>query len=279
MPRSGRQLTELIPTFAIVALVAACTGSGAAPSTAIATASPATIASPTASVVPSRTPVVVGVPTDCSEDARCSLEPGDYKTTTDGFMPGLRFTLGIPWSTREHWQSEFELDPVQPVGIGEVRMWVDMAPGGPTAVADPKRQFDAKGMVDWITTNPELAVSSKRSDTVGGQPATVVDWTVAPTASSGADEYCKAGCALTLGRPHVNCCIGYGPGEHVREYVLDIGPANERHTMVIDLDSESGEKLDQLDDLLHPILETMIFPEEWHILCGRTGPPNGDCSQ
>ena len=190
----------------------------------------------------------------------------------------MAVTFPIPWSSREHWQSELELDSVEPRQIGEVRLWIDMAPGASATVADPKRQFDAAGMVDWISSNRELAVSSKQSVAVAGLPAVVLDWTVSPTATSGIDAFCTAGCALTIGRPHVNCCIGYGPGEHVREYVMDIGPTNERHTLMIDIDSESQAKLDQLDGLLRPIIDSLVFPDEWFIWCGRTGPPHHDCS-
>ena len=101
----------------------------------------------------------------------------------------MAVTFPIPWSSREHWQSELELDPVEPRQIGEVRLWIDMAPGASATVADPKRQFDAAGMVDWISSNRELAVSSKQSVAVAGLPAVVLDWTVSPTATSGIDAF------------------------------------------------------------------------------------------
>lgn len=86
------------------------------------------------------------------------------------------------------------------------------------------------------------------------------------------------GCADTVGRPHINCCIGYGQGEYIREYLVDVGPDNERHTLLIDLDSPSPANLDTLDGLLRPILDSLVFPDTWTIWCGRSGPPHHDCS-
>jgi hypothetical protein len=263
--------------LALVLLVAACSpGTQGTPSaTTPGSAAPSTSAS--AGVA------IHQLDTSCSEDNRCSMQPGTWMTAsvtarTEAFIPGLEFTLPTAWSSREHWQSELEMDPVEPSSLGEVRMWIDMAPGGADGTADPARQFDAAGMLDWIVTNTNLVVSVPQSVTVAGLPAMVVDFTVSPTATDD-DPNCPTGCATTLGRPGINCCIGYGQGEFVRQYIFDVGPESERHTMIIDLDSPfSAEALEQLDDLLQPILDSFVFPDEWLIWCGRTGPPHHDCS-
>jgi hypothetical protein len=263
--------------LAFVLLVAACT--------------PGTQGEPSATTPPSAAPsmsasagaAVHQLDTSCTEDNRCSMDAGTWITTSvtaedDAFIPGLELTLPTAWSSREHWQSELEMDPVEPSSLGEVRMWIDMAPGGADGKADVTRQFDAAGMVDWITTNPNLVVSAPQSVPIAGLPAMVVDFTVSPTATDD-DPMCPTGCATMLGRPGINCCIGYGQGEFVREYIFDVGPDAERHTMIIDLDSPfSAEALEQLDDLLRPILDSLVFPDEWVIWCGRTGPPHHDCT-
>jgi hypothetical protein len=217
----------------------------------------------------------------CSDVAPCLISPGTWATGLDGvpddaFIPGLTFTVGVPWTSREHWQSELELAPADPDDIGEVRFWIDMAPGGDDGEADPDQQFDAAGMLDWIVKNRSLVVGPPRDATVAGLPSKVVFFTIPPAAQSRA---CGPGCALTVGRPHLNCCIEYGQGEYIREYVLDVGPETERHTLLIDLDAPSLENLDTLDRLLKPILDGLTFPAEWVIWCGRTGPPHIDCSR
>ncbi|MEP7040156.1 MAG: hypothetical protein ABI864_01125, partial [Chloroflexota bacterium] len=88
------------------------------------------------------------------------------------------------------------------------------------------------------------------------------------------DSGCPVGCAATIGRPSLWCCTGYAADEFVREYILDIGTADEPHTMIIDLDSEL---LDTLDAALQPVLGSIRLPEQLVVWCGRSGTSPHTC--
>lgn len=220
---------------------------------------------------------------NCSEQAACTFEPGQYvlsdaQADYGALLPGLGFTLSDQWTSVEAWLGALELHTAD--GSGSMAILVDMLPVTQDGEGAAGVENNAAAIVAALASNASLVATDITQTSLGEDvPATEVTLAVSPSWVN-VDPTCPVGaCSTFLGRPDWWCCVSIGLGDHVRIYVADIGtPGSSPHTLMILLGSVedspaiSEAALAGLDVLVRPILDSLILPEELVIYCGDTRP-------
>ena len=279
-----------ISMVAAAFVTTACSGSAAAPSTASVASSRPSIA-PTAAADPSPTissaapsfqpsaraeptPIPIGTgpqdqtpgaPGQCSGPTPCQFTAGTYQTYGRwAFLPGLTMDIPDGWSSAEQDAGEFNLiNPDFPDGDG-LFFWRDVIPVEPDGTHITTVPSTVAGITSWLSANHRLRVSDPMKVVIGkGLAATtmVVD---VPDGTVNKDQVCdfspKAACINILTDPaHWDGDLTVASIESSRFYLADIGPASDRHLLVVALFAQADPATERLrlEKAVAPILDSL----------------------
>jgi hypothetical protein len=192
------------------------------------------------------------------------IGPGPY--TTEGFLDGqLTVTYPSSWESHEDQGVEFSSAPRGKWHIHRVLFWDDIKP----LVADLHHPYGhevsgvqntVRGWLQWLRSNPALAVSTPRSTMIGKIkiPASYVDIAIAPGALS-EDPYCAkhlhTTCVALLTWPNAggNIYSWADPGV-LRLYLADVSYGGRRHLLAVAVE---GRTLRDLNAFL-PAAEMVV---------------------
>ena len=278
--RTSQAIPRGLALLLACGLVGAC---AATPGASTTSSAPATVAPASAIAGPSRSPSGSSAPSDagespspgvipllygCGHERSCTLEAGTYETSGQwAFLRGLRVTVPAGWYSDEQDAGEFNLHPVgQPDAA--VFFWKDMVaaandPAG-TPLAGVART--AKGLVSWLTENPDLIVTKPRPTMIGQVPMVTVDVQVSSRAKSVGSDCPVKPCVGFLRDPkHWDGAFSLFRGEILRVYFGTIGPVDDRHTFVVAIDAPGlppqGPRLDAFTERVRPILDSVVIPD------------------
>ena len=279
--RPWRRLAISMVTAAFV--TSACSGSAATPGTAAVASShpsraPRAVASTAPSIQPSAraesTPIPIGTgpseqtpgaPGQCSSGRPCQFKAGTYQTYgRSAFLPGLTMFIPDGWSSTEQDAGEFNLqNPDFPEGSG-LFFWRDVIPVEPDGTHITTVPSTVAGITSWLSANRRLRVSDPMKVVIGkGLAATtmVVD---VPDATVNTDQVCdfspKAACINILTDPaHWDGDLTVASIESSRFYLADIGPASDRHLLVVALFAQADPATERLrlEKAVAPILDSL----------------------
>jgi hypothetical protein len=170
------------------------------------------------------------------------LPEGEYDTVW--FFGGeLRLTLDAGWTSREDSTGEFVVSPIYAPDVNDILFWEDVYPVEPPGGADTWHSFDkvepikgvpstAAGLLDWMTSSPQLEVSKPTAGAIGDLPAMVVDVSVADDAVDDDPKNCPVrACVNFLGFPQWDGAWGIAGGP-VRFYLSDVTYGGRDHLFV-----------------------------------------------
>jgi hypothetical protein len=280
-----------IAMVAAAFMTTACSGSAATPSTASVASSRPSIA-PTAAAVPSPTisstapsfqpsaraeptpiPIwtglverVPGAPGHCDSQTPCRFTAGTYQTYGRwAFLPGLTMYIPDGWNSTEQDAGEFNLiNPDFPDGNG-LFFWRDVIPVEPDGTHVMTVPSTVAGITSWLSANHRLRVSDPMKVVIGKGLDTTTMVVDVPDATVNKDHVCdfspKAACFDILTDP-----AHWGDGawtvasvESCRYYLADIGPASDRHLLVVALVAQADPATERLrfEKAVAPILDSL----------------------
>jgi len=289
IPLPWRRLA--ISMVAAAFVTTACSGSAAAPSTASVASSRPSIA-PTAAAVPSPTisstapsfqpsaraeptpiPIwtglaewVPGAPGHCDHPSPCRFTAGTYQTYGRwAFLPGLTMDIPDGWNSTEQDAGEFNLqNPDFPEGSG-LFFWRDVIPVEPDGTHITTVPSTVAGITSWLSANHRLRVSDPMKVVIGKGLDTTTMVVDVPDGTVNKDHVCadiapKAACFPILTDPaHWDGAWTVVSGESSRYYLADIGPASDRHLLVVAVVAQADPATERLrlERAVAPILDSL----------------------
>lgn len=241
----------------------------ATPAPASATPSPSSSGSVApSSAAESPSPGVIPLLYGCSPERSCTLEAGTYETSGQwAFLRGLRVTVPTGWYSDEQDAGEFNLHPVGQSDT-TIFFWKDMVATANDVAGTPLAGVSgtAKGLVAWLTSNPDLIVTKPRQTMIGQVPMVTVDVQVSPRAKSvGSDCPVKPCVGFLRDAKHWDGSFSLFHGEILRVYFGTIGPVDDLHTFVVALDAPGlppqGPALEAFTERVRPILDSVVIPD------------------
>ena len=280
--RPWRRLAISMVTAALV--TSACSGSNATPGTAAVASShpsgaPTAVASTASSIQPSAraesTPIPIGTgpseqtpgaPGQCSSGRPCQFKAGTYQTYgRSAFLPGLTMFIPDGWTSTAQDAGEFNLiNPDFAEGSG-LFFWRDLIPVEPDGTYIPTVPSTVAGISTWLRANHRLRISDPMEVVIGKGLTTTTMVVDVPDATVNKDHECadiapKAACFPLLRDPaHWDGAWTVVSGESSRYYLADIGPASDRHLLVVALVAQAdpdGERL-RFEKAVAPILDSL----------------------
>jgi hypothetical protein len=268
-----------ISMVAAAFVTSACNGSAATPGTAGAVPSP-TISSTAPSIQPSAgaesTPIPIGTgpqeqtpgaPGQCSTPGRpCQFKAGTYQTYGRwAFLPRLTVYIPDGWNSTEQDAGEFNLiNPDFPEGSG-LFFWRDVIPVEPDGTHITTVPSTVAGITSWLSANHRLRVSDPMKVVIGKGLDTTTMVVDVPDGTVNKDHVCadiapKAACFPLLTDPaHWDGAWTVVSGESSRYYLADIGPASDRHLLVVALVAQADPATERLrfEKAVAPILDSL----------------------
>ena len=209
---------------------------------------------------------VAGAPGQCGgPSGPCKFTAGTYQTYGRwAFLPGLTMSIPDGWNSWEQDAGEFNLiNPDFPDGNG-LFFWRDVIPVEPDGTHITTVPSTVAGITSWLSANHRLRVSDPMKVVIGkGLDATtmVVD---VPDATVNKDQVCdfspKAACINILTDPaHWDGVLTVASIESSRFYLADIGPASDRHLLVVALFAQADPATERLrlEKAVAPILDSL----------------------
>jgi hypothetical protein len=262
-------MTQAIPRG--LALLLACwlaSACGATPEASVIAGAPPTATPAPASATPSPSPGVIPLLYGCGHERSCTLEAGTYETSGQwAFLRGLRVTVPTGWYSDEQDAGEFNLHPVGQ-SDSSLFFWKDMVATANDVAGTPLAGVSrtAKGLVAWLTSNPDLIVTKPRQTMIGQVPMVTLDVQVSPRAKSvGSDCPVKPCVGFLRDAKHWDGPFSLFHGEILRVYFGTIGPVDDLHTFVVAIDAPGlppqGPALEAFTEQLRPILDSVVIPD------------------
>jgi hypothetical protein len=209
---------------------------------------------------------VPGAPGRCSPGRPCQFTAGTYQTYGRwAFLPGLTMFIPDGWNSTEQDAGEFNLiNPDFPEGSG-LFFWRDVIPVEPDGTHITTVPSTVAGITSWLTANHRLRVSDPMKVVIGKGLDTTTMVVDVPDATVNKDHVCadiapKAACFPLLTDPaHWDGAWTVVSGESSRYYLADIGPASNRHLLMVALVAQADPAAERLrfEKAVAPILQSL----------------------
>lgn len=232
--------------------------SATAPATLV-TASPAP-----SSLVKSPMPGVLPLQVGCDP---CTLAAGTYATSgAAAFLRGLQVTVPAGWFSDEQDAGEFNLHPVgQP--DDSIFFWKDLlaTPNDQAGTQLASVSGTATDIVEWLTANPDLIVTTPRQTMIGQVPVAMVDVRVSRAAKTPKNSDCHADPCVWFLRDmkHWDHPFAIAQGDIARFYFGTIGQASDPHMLAVEIEGRGFDApaLDAFTKSARPILDSVVIPD------------------
>ena len=174
--------------------------------------------------------------------------------------------MDIPdgWNSTEQDAGEFNLqNPDFPEGSG-LFFWRDVIPVEPDGTHITTVPSTVAGITSWLSANHRLRVSDPMKVVIGKGLDTTTMVVDVPDATVNKDQTCdfapKEACIPILTDPaHWDGAWTVVSGESSRYYLADIGPASDRHLLVVAVVAQADPATERLrlERAVAPILDSL----------------------
>jgi hypothetical protein len=181
---------------------------------------------------------VPGAPGQCAR-VRCQFTAGMYRTYgPEAFLPGLTLYIPDGWNSTEQDDGEFNLNHPDFPDSG-LLFWLDMIPVEPDGTNVTTVPSTVAGITDWLRADPLLIVSDPIEAIIGKELQTTTFLVDVAKGAVNKDPFCnekptKPACFPLLTDPvHWQGAWWISGLHRTRYYLADIGPATDRHLLVV----------------------------------------------
>jgi len=186
---------------------------------------------------------------------------GDY-TTKNFFGGGMTVTPPEGWFGYEDSTSELSIGPAG-ADNARVEFWIDVHVAKDPAGARGDVPITADAMTDWIASNRNLKIVSRRTEPWGPLTAEVFDWTRAEEAVNGdpgcPDEYKP--CVVEFGYPEWDAAFSEGGPFRDRLFIAPATWGGQPHTVYAMIWADDDAAFEKVEAAATEMVRGVRFPE------------------